>query len=107
MCAGEGAPNGLLRARAVTTDAAVTSGSCRRFGQADETVLGRGVGGLAGEALDAGAGRGDDDEAAAAPERQLDLVLHGHERAKPARQIPQVLSEAQNDPTTNWPGLIV
>ena len=25
----------------------------------------------------------------------------------PARQISQVLSEAKNDPTTNWPGLIV
>jgi hypothetical protein len=25
---------------------------------------------------------------------------------KPARQMGQVLSEAKNDPTTNWPGLM-
>jgi hypothetical protein len=52
-----------------------------RFGEADEAVLGCGVGGLALEALDAGAGRGVDDRAAAAGQHERDLVLHGDEHA--------------------------
>src|SRR3954454_2529774 len=51
-----------------------------RLRQADESVLRRGVRGLAGEALDAGARRRVDDRAAATGEHELDLVLHGHER---------------------------
>jgi hypothetical protein len=54
---------------------------------------------LAGEALDAGAGGGVDDRTAAMPEHQLDLVLHGHERAAQVdrdQAVPFVVADLVN-----------